>query len=379
MFDVNIWELSVIGIVALLVFGPDKLPEVARTVGHWVGRARAYVNSIKSDIDREVQRRRALGGDELRRRVVEFHVGGARLEGDVAEFLDALPIAEVLHELAGVVGTAGHLEHRAGLGEVAFDAALDEGHLVGRLAGEELIGRILEHVADRAGELAGGELSQAFPEKLDSPIELAFVLIGNQTVHGAHESGLPAPGVAGEYDELAALHTHRRRSCHARGRTDHVTRAQGCLTGSRPGAVGRRCQPGILRGNCPDPPGRRFQQLRRWHPRRASADAISTAAGTGSAVGAGASGSQGHTSHSARRHRPRRRRHPRSYLDTDSSGLKSYNSLRSHFEKTHTVKNGMEELQRQDNRIKDVNDYLIFTSSKEQTQNIQSGRKLSNR
>lgn len=55
MFDVNIWELSVIGIVALLVFGPDKLPEVARTIGHWVGRARAYVNSIKSDIDREIR------------------------------------------------------------------------------------------------------------------------------------------------------------------------------------------------------------------------------------------------------------------------------------------------------------------------------------
>lgn len=55
MFDVNIWELSVIGIVALLVFGPDKLPEVARTVGRWVGRARAYVNSIKSDIDREIR------------------------------------------------------------------------------------------------------------------------------------------------------------------------------------------------------------------------------------------------------------------------------------------------------------------------------------
>ncbi|MEY3218928.1 MAG: hypothetical protein RIT27_285 [Pseudomonadota bacterium] len=55
MFDVNIWELSVIGIVALLVFGPDKLPEVARTVGRWVGRARAYLNSVKSDIDREVR------------------------------------------------------------------------------------------------------------------------------------------------------------------------------------------------------------------------------------------------------------------------------------------------------------------------------------
>jgi len=55
MFDVNVWELSVIGIVALLVFGPDKLPEVARTVGRWVGKARAYVNSVKSDIDREVR------------------------------------------------------------------------------------------------------------------------------------------------------------------------------------------------------------------------------------------------------------------------------------------------------------------------------------
>ena len=82
----------------------------------------------------------------------------------------------------------------------------DEGHLVGRLAGEELVGRILEHVADRTSKLAGGKLSQTFPEKLDSPIELTFVLIGNQAVHGAHESGLPAPGVASEYDELAALH-----------------------------------------------------------------------------------------------------------------------------------------------------------------------------
>ncbi|WP_245805411.1 toprim domain-containing protein [Flavobacterium chilense] len=67
------------------------------------------------------------------------------------------------------------------------------------------------------------------------------------------------------------------------------------------------------------------------------------------------------------------------YLDTDNSGLKSYHTLRSHFKKTQNVKNGMEELQKRYNEIKDVNDYLIFKSSKEQTYNIQSGRKLSNR
>ena len=67
------------------------------------------------------------------------------------------------------------------------------------------------------------------------------------------------------------------------------------------------------------------------------------------------------------------------YMDADMSGLNAYNFLRSHFENTHVLKNGMEKLQIKNCEIKDVNDYLIFKSSKEQTYNIQSGRKLSNR
>ena len=82
----------------------------------------------------------------------------------------------------------------------------DKGHLVGRLTGEELVGRVLEHIANRTSKLAGGKLSQTFPEKLDPPVKLAFVLIGNQAVHNPHESGLSASGVASEHDELAALH-----------------------------------------------------------------------------------------------------------------------------------------------------------------------------
>jgi len=54
MFDISFWELALICIVALLVFGPDKLPGVARSAGLWIGKARRFVNSVKQDIDREL-------------------------------------------------------------------------------------------------------------------------------------------------------------------------------------------------------------------------------------------------------------------------------------------------------------------------------------
>lgn len=55
MFDVSLTELMVIGVVALIVIGPERLPKVARTVGHLLGRAQRYVNDVKSDIRREIE------------------------------------------------------------------------------------------------------------------------------------------------------------------------------------------------------------------------------------------------------------------------------------------------------------------------------------
>ena len=54
MFDISFTELMVVGVVALVVIGPEKLPKVARTIGHLVGKAQRYVNDVKSDIQREV-------------------------------------------------------------------------------------------------------------------------------------------------------------------------------------------------------------------------------------------------------------------------------------------------------------------------------------
>ena len=55
MFDIGFSELLVIGVVALIVIGPERLPGVARTLGHLFGRMQRYVNDVKADIQREVE------------------------------------------------------------------------------------------------------------------------------------------------------------------------------------------------------------------------------------------------------------------------------------------------------------------------------------
>ena len=54
MFDIGFSELLVIGVVALLVIGPERLPKVARTAGALFGRFQRYVANVKSDIQREM-------------------------------------------------------------------------------------------------------------------------------------------------------------------------------------------------------------------------------------------------------------------------------------------------------------------------------------
>lgn len=55
MFEISFGELLVIGAVALIVLGPERLPTVARTIGALVGRAQRFVASVKSDIHQQSQ------------------------------------------------------------------------------------------------------------------------------------------------------------------------------------------------------------------------------------------------------------------------------------------------------------------------------------
>jgi len=61
MFDIGFSELLLIAVVALIVIGPERLPKVARTLGHLFGRMQRYVNDVKADISREIEL------DELRK------------------------------------------------------------------------------------------------------------------------------------------------------------------------------------------------------------------------------------------------------------------------------------------------------------------------
>lgn len=63
MFDIGVIELLILAALVLIVLGPARLPEVARTAGLWIGRLRRTYNNMKLEIEREV------GMDEVRRQL----------------------------------------------------------------------------------------------------------------------------------------------------------------------------------------------------------------------------------------------------------------------------------------------------------------------
>jgi len=83
MFDIGFSELMVIGIVALVVIGPERLPKVARTLGHLLGRAQRYVNDVKSDINREMQL------DELKKLQSQVVESARTMEDSVRQEFDS--------------------------------------------------------------------------------------------------------------------------------------------------------------------------------------------------------------------------------------------------------------------------------------------------
>ncbi|OMG56738.1 twin arginine-targeting protein translocase TatB [Azonexus hydrophilus] len=108
MFDIGFSELMVIGVVALLVIGPERLPKVARALGHLLGRAQRYVNDVKSDINREMQL------DELKKLQAQVSESARSLEDTVRKEYDTVrtgfesPVQSAVAELEATARAAGN-------------------------------------------------------------------------------------------------------------------------------------------------------------------------------------------------------------------------------------------------------------------------------
>ena len=65
MFDIGFWELLLIAVVALIVVGPERMPRLIRVTGLWIGRANASIQSVRSEISRE------LNAEDLRKTILD--------------------------------------------------------------------------------------------------------------------------------------------------------------------------------------------------------------------------------------------------------------------------------------------------------------------
>jgi sec-independent protein translocase protein TatB len=105
MFDIGFSELLVIAVVALIVIGPERLPKVARTLGHLFGRMQRYVNDVKADISREMEldelkKMQSSMEDAARSMRDSVHEEVTKTEGEFNKLAqDAQPAPERIPEL----------------------------------------------------------------------------------------------------------------------------------------------------------------------------------------------------------------------------------------------------------------------------------------
>ena len=126
MFDIGFWELTIIGVVMLLVIGPERLPGVARTAGKWFGQANGFVSAVKMEVNREIK------ADEVRN-MMEKNASTSGLH-DIIEEVQS-PLKSIQEEVESVRQTtdktAREIEDATGYGakrreEEAWHAARDE-------------------------------------------------------------------------------------------------------------------------------------------------------------------------------------------------------------------------------------------------------------
>ena len=104
MIDFGFDKIALIGAVALIVIGPEKLPRVARTVGHFIGKAQRYVADVKAEVNRSIEL------EELQKMKTQFETAARDVETSVnKEFTTATSDLESTWKSGDVEVAAGAL------------------------------------------------------------------------------------------------------------------------------------------------------------------------------------------------------------------------------------------------------------------------------
>ncbi len=105
MFDIGFWELCLVGLVSLLVIGPERLPKAARVAGYWLGKTRGMVAAVKAEINEE------LRAEEMRQLLKEQAELAElqQLEDDVSDAANL--IKSSIEQVSSDNGSKGVTEH----------------------------------------------------------------------------------------------------------------------------------------------------------------------------------------------------------------------------------------------------------------------------
>ncbi len=169
MFDVSFFELAVIGVLALVVLGPERLPGAARTLGGLLRRARASWASLKSEIEREIDAdslRKPFG--DARREVEEpFDLLGKSLR-EVSTRLDPSALSRKSGLLSDAPATAGAMAAMASAREHDAGVEPQPGCESTTMAGDGVMLPLAASVPDRASGEPGKDGSSLLADRSDA-------------------------------------------------------------------------------------------------------------------------------------------------------------------------------------------------------------------
>ena len=128
MFDIAFSELVVIGLIALIILGPKRLPEMARAAGRWTARIRRFVDDVKRDMNSELHREELAELRQVQQQITEtkqiFETAAGDVHAGIAEMAPSAPAPDYpVKALPDAAVQDVHVPRQAGVSRAAAGSA----------------------------------------------------------------------------------------------------------------------------------------------------------------------------------------------------------------------------------------------------------------